>query len=139
MPQQLPDAVLRRVARGHREAKEREVRLDTQAKHIAEVILRLGHALYHDPARVFFEGQAHTPHFLSDAPFRDSDCPSVEQIKRLTGELREMGEKRIRLAEQLEQLRSDASQCVRRTVRAPKRDVQSPIPSDASRTTSKSN
>ena len=67
------DAVLRRTVREHREAKEREARLDTEAKNIAEAILRLGHALYHDPARVFFEGQAHTPHFLGDGLFRDSE------------------------------------------------------------------
>jgi hypothetical protein len=103
------DTVLRRIARGHREAKEHEARLDTEAKLVAEAILRLGHALYHDPARVFFEGQAHTPHFRSDAFFRDADYPKVEQIKVLTGELREVGEERIRLAEQLERLGCDAS------------------------------
>ena len=104
------DTVLRRTVREHREAKEYEIRLDTEPKHIAEAILRLGHALYHDPARVFFEGQAHTPHFLSDGLFRDSDCPNVEQIKRLTAELREVGERRIRLGEQLERLGAGASQ-----------------------------
>lgn len=139
MPQQHQDTVLRRTFREHRETKEREVRLDAEAKDLAEAILRLGHALYHDPARVFFEGQAPMPHFLSDARFADSDCPNVEQIKRLTAELREVGEKRIRLAEQLERLRGDASRYVRRTVRAPKRDLRSRIPSDAERSTSKSN
>jgi hypothetical protein len=138
MPRQHQDAVLHSTVREHRETRDREVRLDTEAKHIAEAILRLGHALYHDPARVFFEGQAHTPHFLSDALFGDSDCPNVEQIKRLTRELREVGEKRIRLAEQLERLRCDASHCGPRALPALKRDLQSPIPSDASRTTSKS-
>jgi hypothetical protein len=105
MPQQHQDTVLRRTFREHRETKEREFRLDAEAKDLAEGILRLGHALYHDPARVFFEGQAPTPHFLSDARFTDSDCPKVEQIKRLTAELREVGEKRICLAAQLERLR----------------------------------
>jgi hypothetical protein len=110
MAQEDQDAVLRGTIREHREAKEREARLDTEAKRIAEAILRLGHALYHDPARVFFEGQAHTPHFLGDGLFRDSDYPNLEQIKRLTAELRELGEKRLRLAEQLERLGCDASQ-----------------------------
>jgi hypothetical protein len=104
------DTVLRRIAREHREAKEREARLDSEAKQIAEAILRLGHALYHDPASVFFEGQARTPHFRSDSLFGDADYPNLEQIKRLTGELREMGEQRIRLAEQLQQLGCEASQ-----------------------------
>jgi len=110
MAQEDYDAVLRGTVREHREAKEREARLDTKAKHIAEAILRLGHALYHDPARVFFEGQVHTPHFLGAGLFRDSDYPNVDQIKRLTAELRELGEKRIGLAERLERLGGDASQ-----------------------------
>ncbi len=82
-------------------ARPRSTRPDLikEAKRIAEAILRLGHALYHDPARVFFEDQAHMPHFLGDRLFRNSDYPNVEQIKRLTAELRELGEKRIRLAE----------------------------------------
>jgi len=110
MAREDQDAVLRRTVREHREAKEHEARLDTEAKHIAEAILRLGHALYHDPARVFFEGQVHTPHFLGAGLFRDSDYPNVDQIKRLTAELRELGEKRIGLAERLERLGGDASQ-----------------------------
>ena len=113
MAQEDHDAGLRRTVREHREAKEREARLDTEAKHIAEAILRLGHALYHDPARVFFEGQVHTPHFLGaglSGLFRDSDYPNVDQIKRLTAELRELGERRIGLAERLERLGGDASQ-----------------------------
>ncbi|HYL12974.1 MAG TPA: hypothetical protein VEV41_08055 [Terriglobales bacterium] len=110
MAQEDQDAVLRRTIREHHEAKEHEARLDAEAKRIAKAILRLGHALYHDPARVFFEGQAHTPHFLGDGLFRDSDYPNVEQIKRLTAELRVLGEKRLRLAEQLERLGCDASQ-----------------------------
>jgi hypothetical protein len=109
MTQEDHDAVLKSTVREHREAEEHEARLDTEAKHIAEAILRLGHALYHDPARVFFEGQAHTPHFLGDSLFRDSDYPNVNQIRRLTAELRELGEKRIGLGERLEQLRCDAS------------------------------
>lgn len=39
------------------------------------------------------------PHFMGDRFFRNCDYPNVEQIKRLTAELRELGEKRIRLAE----------------------------------------
>lgn len=109
MAQEDYDAVLRGTVREYREAKEREARLDTKAKHIAEAILRLGHALYHDPARVFFEGHVQ-PHFLGAGLFRDSDYPNVDQIKRLTAELRELGEKRIGLAERLERLGGDASQ-----------------------------
>lgn len=108
MDQQQDDAVLRRILRERREAKECEVRLDTEAKHIAEAILRLGHALYHNPARIFFEGQAHAPDFLSSGFFRDSDYPNIEHIKRLTAELREASEKHLRLGAQLEHLGCNA-------------------------------
>jgi hypothetical protein len=41
---------------------------------------------------------------MDDGLFRDSDYQNVEQVKRLTAELRELGEKRIGLAEQLQRL-----------------------------------
>src|SRR6266852_2442988 len=51
------------------------------------------------PQGYSLKDQAHMPHFLGDRLFRNSDHPNVEQIKRLTAELRELGEKRIRLEE----------------------------------------
>jgi hypothetical protein len=41
---------------------------------------------------------------MDDGLFRDSDYQNVEQVKRLTAELRELGEQRIGLAEQLQRL-----------------------------------